>query len=260
MPELSSHIVMMVPTYNESENVVAMLDALEAVAAQDPARRYSRLVVDDSSPDGTGEAVEAYAAEHDAVFLHRRERAGLGRAMVAGFERSLAELDPDIIVTIDCDFQWDPLDIPLLLRELDAGADVAVASRHAPGGGLDGWPVGRRFTHWVANTLFATWVAGSDKVLDHNGNLRALRVKGCLDQIDLKSIPVRGYAFFNWMIFEFERAGARFAEVPVTFHWRQQGHSKVSFNPRYASTFFRDTFEYIRSCLWIREARRKSQS
>jgi len=259
MQDARPHIVVLIPTYDEAENVVPMLEAIDRLGQRDPARRFTSLVVDDHSPDGTAARARAFAGGRGDIHVLERAREGLGRAMIAGCRHAQGPLRADVVATIDCDFQWNPDDLPRLLDALDAGADVAVASRHAPGGGLEGWPMGRRFTHWVANTVFATWVAGSREVLDHNGNMRALRVAGCLDRIDWDRVPVRGYAFFNWMIHAFSEVDARFAEVPVTFRWRERGHSKVSFTLRHARTFARDTLEYVRSCLWIRVRRRAAQ-
>ncbi len=120
---------------------------------------------------------------------------------------------------------------------------------------MDGWSLDRRFTHWVANTFFATMVAGTREVSDLNGNFRAIRVAGVLDRVPLRELPVRGYAFFNLMIYALSLVGAKFAEVPITFRWRERGETKVSLTPRYFGTFLRDTVEYIRLSLWIRRDR-----
>ncbi len=254
MTDARPHVIVMIPTYNEAENVVPMLEALREVGGQCPDHRFSMLVVDDRSPDGTGELVREYARSHPDVELLSRTREGLGRAMRAGYAHAAKQLAADVIVTLDCDFQWDPLDIPRLLDAVDRGADVAVASRHVEGGRLQGWPLGRRLTHWIANTFFATWVAGTRAVRDHNGNFRAVRAR-ILDRVPLDALPVRGYAFFNWMIYELAERGASFDEIPVTFRWRERGETKVSFSPKYARTFARDTVEYVLLCFRIRAER-----
>jgi dolichol-phosphate mannosyltransferase len=255
---MSAHepvVVVLIPTYNEAENIELMLGAVDRVMREMPSPGYRALVVDDESPDGTGALVTSHTADHPEVLLLSKPREGLGRAMIAGYEYAMSELRADVIVSLDCDFQWDPADIPRLLAEVAGGADVAVGSRHAPGGRMDGWSRGRRLTHWVANTFFATIVAGRREVGDLNGNFRAIRVAGVLDRVALRELPVRGYAFFNLMIYALSRVGAKFAEVPITFRWRERGETKVSLTPRYFGTFVRDTAEYIRLCLWIRRDR-----
>lgn len=249
------HVVTLVPTYNERENVILMLDALGQLAQEHPELRCTTLVVDDSSPDGTGQLVADYRETHPDVELLSKAKQGLGVAMIAGYRHAMTSLGADIVVSIDCDFQWDPGDIPLLLGAVQEGADVAIGSRHLPGGRMEGWSMDRRFTHWVANTVFATYVAGTREVTDHNGNFRAIRVAGVLDRVPFSELAVRGYGFFNLMIYALSRVGASFHEVPIIFRWRELGETKVGLNPRYFPTFVRDTFEYMRLCLWIRRDR-----
>lgn len=248
-------VINLIPTYNERENILLMLDALEEIAKQNRAYTFHTLVVDDSSPDGTGELVSSYKPKHQSTSLLTGTKEGLGVALARGMQHAIKKLKADIIITNDADFQFDPNDIPLLLDKIHAGADVVIASRHVPGGGVDGWPAGRGFTHWVANTVFATWVAGIKEVTDHNGNFRAYRVKNCLDQIDIMALPSAGYGFLNYIIYELSRHNVAFIEVPITFHWRQRGETKVSFNSKYIRTFFRDTLEYITLCIRIRSQR-----
>jgi dolichol-phosphate mannosyltransferase len=256
-----SHVVVLIPTYNEVENIVEMLAAIEGVGRRHSGYSFSTLVVDDESPDGTAARVQEWTRSHSNVRLLSKAREGLGIAMKSGYRYAIENLEADVVVTMDCDFQWDPADIPRLLAVLEAGSDAAIASRHSSDGSIEGWPMGRRFTHWIANTFFARYVAGSREVLDHNGNFRAIRVENCLDRIDFRKLEVRGYGFFNLMIYELTKTGARMDEVPVIFNWRSKGHSKVSFSPRYINTFLRDTVEYIRICLRIRSDRmRNSQS
>jgi dolichol-phosphate mannosyltransferase len=249
------HVVILVPTYNEAENIIAMLEALEEVEKRETDYRFTSFVVDDESPDGTAGLVSDFMRAHPSVELLEKPKQGLGIAMIAGYEHAIEVLRADIVASIDCDFQWDPNDIPALLAELASGADVAIGSRHLPGGSMEGWSIDRRFTHWVANTVFATWIAGTREVTDHNGNFRAIRVRGVLDQVSLRDLPVRGYGFFNLMIYALSRIDAKFSEVPIIFRWRELGETKVGFSPKYFPTFVRDTLEYMRLCFWIRRDR-----
>ena len=247
--------VNLIPTYNEAENVVQMLDALEKVAVENPRYDWATLVVDDNSPDGTGKEVQSSkfkVQNKSKIYLLEGKKEGLGVALVRGYQYAMEKLKADVVVSNDCDFQFDPKDIPRLLDKIDEGFDVVVASRHTPGGDVVGWPTGRKLTHWVANTLFASWVAGTREVNDHNGNFRAIRVRGVLDKINWDNMNTKGYGFLNYMIYLLSKTGAKFIEVPVTFKWRERGETKVSFNPKYVRTFFRDTVEYIKTCLWIR--------
>src|SRR5213080_3449953 len=125
------------PTYNERENVERMVRALVALGVR-------VLVVDDSSPDGTGEIADRLAAELDAVsVLHRERKEGLGPAYLAGFHRALAD-GADYVLELDCDFSHDPADVPRLLAACEAGADLALGSRYVPGGGTENWGLVRR--------------------------------------------------------------------------------------------------------------------
>lgn len=252
-----TRVVNLIPTYNEAENVLLMLKALNGVAGDNPQYEWMTLVVDDNSPDGTGEKVRSQRSEisRQKLFLLEGKKEGLGVALMRGYRYAMEKLKADVVVSNDCDFQFDPKDIPRLLEKIEEGFDVVIASRHTKGGDVEGWPVGRRLTHWVANTIFASWVAGTKEVTDHNGNFRAVRVKGVLNQIDWVQVNTRGYGFLNYMVYLLGKTGARFTEVPVVFKWRERGETKVSFTPKYFKTFFYDTIEYIRTCLWIRWGR-----
>src|SRR4051794_26860231 len=128
------------PTYNERDNLPRMIEALKGVL-----REGDRvLVIDDSSPDGTGAVADELAAAHDFVdVLHRPRKEGLGRAYLAGFERALAG-GAELVLEMDCDFSHDPADVPRLIRAVEDGADVALGSRYVPGGGTRNWGLVRR--------------------------------------------------------------------------------------------------------------------
>lgn len=256
-------VVNLIPTYNEAENVVLMLEALEKVARENPEYDWATLIVDDNSPDGTGRKVKSERLKIKSYKLHLLEgkKEGLGVALVRGYQYALGKLKADVVVSNDCDFLFDPFDIPKLLEKIDGGFDVVVGSRHSENGiQVVGWPLGRYLTHWVANYIFATTIAGTGEVHDHNGNFRAIRVHRVLDRVDWDSVPTKGYGFLNYMIYELSRHTNKFAEVQVKLKWRERGESKVSFNPKYFRTFVRDTVEYIRTCFWIRWDRMVSRN
>lgn len=249
----------MTPTYNERENIILMLDALTQVSQQLPQYQVTKLVLDDNSPDGTGDLVTLYAKKDYQTRLLSGQKQGLGKALIKGYQHAISDLKADIVVSIDADFLFDPFDIPRLLEQIEHGYDVVIGSRHNKHGfKVVGWPMGRYVTHWVANNFFATIIAGVSEVHDHNGNFRAIRVHNILDQVPWNKLPTKGYGFLNYMIYELSKTNAKFTEVPVTLKWRERGESKVSFNPKYIRTFMRDTLEYISLCFKIRADRHRS--
>lgn len=242
----------MVPTYNEKENIGLMLKALEKVSGKLKNYHTTVLVVDDSSPDGTGEVVRKFHSKAMKTKLAVGQKVGLGRALIRGYQFAVEKLKADLVASIDADFLFDPNDLPKLIAQIDSGADVAIGSRHHEGGfRVANWPRGRYITHWVANNFFASWVAGNSEVHDHNGNFRVIK-SDVLKKIEWDNLPSRGYGFLNYMIYELGKSGAKFAEVPIKLTWRTRGESKVSFNPKYFKSFLRDTVEYIYLCLKIR--------
>jgi len=246
----------MVPTYNEKENIPLMLKELDKVAGK--LDKYNTLVVviDDSSPDGTADAAKDVKMKNAVLKISVGKKEGLGKALIRGYKYAIGDLEADFVVSIDADFMFDPHDIVKLMKEIEGGYDVVLGSRHDEYGmKVDGWPMSRYLTHWIANDFFGGLVAGNTVVKDHNANFRAVRVKGILDQINWDQLPTRGYGFLHYMIYEFEIVGAKFKEVKVEMKWREKGESKVSFNPKYIKTFVRDTKEYIWMCLKIRGMR-----
>jgi dolichol-phosphate mannosyltransferase len=209
--------VVCLPTYNERENLEAMLRALG-----DKAVRV--LVVDDNSPDGTGELADKLAEELDYVsVLHRPGKEGLGPAYLAGFRRALAE-GAELVLEMDCDFSHDPADVPRLLAAADH-ADVVLGSRYVAGGGVRNWGLLRRIISeggsWYARVLLGA------PVHDLTGGFKCYR-RAVLESIDLDAIHSKGYAFQIETTYRALRAGFRVVEVPITFVDREAGGSKMS--------------------------------
>jgi len=213
-------ICICLPTYNERENLEAMVSALGEVLPED-----SRiLVIDDNSPDGTGEIADRLAAERGNVeVLHRPRKEGLGPAYLAGFRRALG-LGADLVLEMDCDFSHDPADVPRLLAAAD-GADLVLGSRYVPGGGTKNWGVLRRVVSRVGS-LYAQVLLGL-RVRDLTGGFKCYR-RAVLETIDLDAIKSKGYAFQIETTYRAIRAGFRVAEVPIVFVDRQVGGSKMS--------------------------------
>jgi dolichol-phosphate mannosyltransferase len=212
--------VVCLPTYNEVENLERMLRALQPVLGPDD----RVLVIDDSSPDGTGELADRLAAElgHVAV-LHRERKEGLGPAYLAGFRQALAE-GAELVLEMDCDFSHDPADVSRLLSAAE-GADLVLGSRYVSGGQIEDWSRVRRFIS-AGGSLYAR-VLLSVRVRDLTGGFKCYR-RAVLETIDLDAISTKGYAFQIETTYRALRAGFRVVEVPITFADREQGHSKMS--------------------------------
>ncbi len=246
-------VVVIIPTYNEKENIALMLDALIKIAASNKSDSYKFLVVDDNSPDGTGEIVKKFKFKYKSkIELLTGKKEGLGEAMIRGYEYCLGKLKPDAVVSTEADFAYDPKYIPFSINKIKEGYDVVIASRHVAKGETQGWTLNRKINHWIANKFFATWIAGVTEVHDHNGAFRAIRVKGVLERINFKKLKVMGFGFFNYFLFKLSRVTDKFYEFPVTYKFRTRGESKVSFNPKYLNTYLHDVFEYIKLSLMIR--------
>ena len=208
------------PTYNERENLEPMLRALEAVLERDD----RVLVIDDNSPDGTGELADRLAAELGFVdVLHRPRKDGLGPAYLAGFRRALAA-GAELIVEIDCDFSHDPADLPRLLAAA-ADADVVLGSRYVAGGGVENWGAVRRFIS-AGGSLYARLVLGVP-VRDLTGGFKCFR-RAVLEAIPLERVHSRGYAFQIELTYRARRQGFRVVEIPIRFVDRAVGGSKMS--------------------------------
>ena len=177
--------VVCLPTYNEVENLEPMLRALGG-------KDVRVLVIDDNSPDGTGELADRLAQELDYVdVLHREQKEGLGPAYLAGFRRALSD-GAELVLEMDCDFSHDPNDVPRLLAAVEGGADLALGSRYVPGGGVRNWGLVRRLIS-AGGSLYARVLLGV-RVRDLTGGFKCYR-RAVLEAIDLDAIASRGYAF-----------------------------------------------------------------
>ena len=208
------------PTYNERENLEPMLRALGGLGLEG----LEVLVIDDSSPDGTGEIADRLAAELDWVHvLHRERKEGLGPAYLAGFRRAL-ELGADLVFEMDCDFSHDPADVPRLVEAAER-ADLVLGSRYVAGGGTRNWGLVRRFIS-RGGSLYAQ-VLLQLGIRDLTGGFKCYR-RRVLETIDLDAIDSRGYAFQIETTYRAIRAGFSVVEVPITFADREVGGSKMS--------------------------------
>jgi dolichol-phosphate mannosyltransferase len=216
---------LILPTYNESDNIEAILTAAGAVLANAAPDGFKVLVVDDGSPDGTGRLADAMAARHDWVqVLHRTAKGGIGPAYLAGFEHALRE-GAGYVMEMDSDFSHDPADLARLLEAARGDADLALGSRYVAGGGVSDWGPLRRFVSEGGST-YARVVLGL-KIRDLTGGFKCFR-REVLEAIDFSRVRSRGYAFQVELTYRAVQAGFRVREVPITFRDREDGQSKMS--------------------------------
>ena len=208
------------PTYNERENLEPMLEALAGVLGEDD----RVLVIDDSSPDGTGELAERLAARLSFVdVLHRPRKEGLGPAYLAGFRHALAA-GAELVLEMDCDFSHAPADVPRLVAAA-ADSDVVLGSRYVEGGSVGSWGVGRRLVS-AGGSLYARALLGVP-VRDLTGGFKCFR-REVLESLDLGRIDSKGYAFQIETTYRALRAGFHVVEIPISFVDRREGGSKMS--------------------------------
>ena len=212
-----------VPTYDESENIKALVTQLLALPTD-----LLVIVVDDNSPDGTGDIADRLAEENPGQIeaIHRAGKLGLGTAYIAGFKRALAGR-ADLICTMDADFSHNPRYIPDMVAKIDQGYDLVIGSRYVPGGGTSGCTFDRKLLSWGANA-FARAVLGL-RAHDTTAGFRCYR-REVLDSVQLDEIKASGYSFLIEMLHRVHRRGWQVGEVPIVFENRRLGTSKISRN------------------------------
>jgi dolichol-phosphate mannosyltransferase len=211
---------LVLPTYNEAANIAAIVEAARKSLPTDA----HILIVDDSSPDGTGEIADTLAASDPSVkVLHRAGKEGLGPAYIAGFRQALAA-GADFILQMDSDFSHDPADLPRLLAAVGS-ADLAIGSRYVTGGGVTDWGFMRRAIS-RGGSLYAGLVLGLG-IRDLTGGFKCFR-RATLESIDLDAVSAKGYGFQIEMTYRAIDSGATVREVPIVFRDRQAGVSKMT--------------------------------
>ncbi len=218
-----SKTVVIIPTYNEASNLPLL--AAEIWALMIP--ELSILVVDDSSPDGTGDIADELAKRRpgELFALHQDVKSGLGRAYIAGFKWALAQ-EADFVIQMDCDFSHSPKHIPEMLQEIE-GSHLVVGSRYVPGGRVDEhWGFGRYLLSWWANAVY-TRIILNLKVKDATSGFKCWRATA-LQAINLDAIHSNGYSFQFEMAFLAEKMGYRIVEIPIYFEDRRIGRSKLT--------------------------------
>ena len=225
MPSLSADkTLVMTATYNELENLPSLTEEIFRFAPQ-----VDLLVVDDNSPDGTGQWCDRQAAVDPRIHcLHRQGKLGLGTAIVAGMRYAL-EQGYRYVVNVDADFSHHPKYLPAMIEGMDPpggpSIDVIIGSRYVPGGGVVNWPLKRRLMSRGVN-LYARWLLWL-KPKDCSGGYRCYRT-ATLAKLDFDQIRSRGYSFQEEILWLLRRAGARFGETPIIFADREKGTSKIN--------------------------------
>ncbi|MGR3984424.1 MAG: glycosyltransferase family 2 protein [Gammaproteobacteria bacterium] len=240
-----SKVCFVIPTYNEARNITPLL---RRVTTLYPGARFAFLIVDDTSPDGTGRQVRAFARADARVHLLSGARRGLGHAYVRGISHALHALGAEVVVQMDADFSHDPADARRLLARLESGgADVAIGSRYAEGGAIDAsWSAARRLLSRGGNQL-ARRVAGLAPVRDCTAGFKAVTA-AALRAAEVERIGVQGYAFQVVLLHRLLRSGARAVEEPIYFREREHGSTKLG---------MRDLFEFFCNVWWLRLASRR---
>jgi dolichol-phosphate mannosyltransferase len=230
---MSATAWLVLPTFNEAGNIEAIVPAAVAQLEVCAEGGFRVLIVDDSSPDGTGELADQLAATYEQVeVLHREKREGLGPAYLAGFHRAL-DAGAGYVFQMDADFSHDPADLGRLLAAVAGGADLALGSRYVPGGGVEHWGLLRRIVS-RAGCAYARRVLGL-RVRDLTGGFKCFR-REVLEAIDLDTVRSHGYGFQVELTQRAVLRGFTVREVPITFRNRRHGRSKMS--PRIALEAF----------------------
>ena len=240
-------IVIILPTYNEKENIVLMIRALQEQFRAMPHEMHI-LVVDDNSPDCTADAVRSESSSWQNLHMITGTKQGLGVAYIRGMNHALNELKADAVMEMDADFSHDPADVPRLIAALDEGADFAIGSRYVPGGKIPAeWSFLRRMNSKWGN-MFARYVAGMYQVRDCTAGFRAIRAS-IITKIDPDTLKVKGYAFQISLLHEAILNHAKVREIPVEFVDRKRGETKLGLS---------DIVEFMLNAWWIRFERSKT--
>jgi dolichol-phosphate mannosyltransferase len=218
---MNGRAVICIPTYNERDNIEPITQAALAATPDD----VNVLIVDDNSPDGTGQIADTLAAKNPRVqVFHREKKEGLGRAYLAAFRRALDQ-GYTFILEMDADFSHDPKYLPAMLETAERGADLVLGSRYVSGGGTVNWGVARKIIS-RGGSLYARSILGVD-VRDLTGGFKCFHRK-VLESMNFDEIRSTGYAFQIELTYRALRAGFRIQEIPIVFEDRRVGHSKMS--------------------------------
>lgn len=219
--------VIILPTYNERENIITLLDALHEESKKIKNHVISYLVIDDTSPDGTAEVVKEYIKGHKDTYIILGKKEGLGRALLRGMTYAVETLRAEVLVQMDCDLSHDPTRVPLFMKAIDEGADFVVGSRYIKGGSIpENWGIHRKMFSVIGNAIVRFGLR-FPKTHDWTGGFRAYRKKYYeLFHEEMKEYS--GYVFQIAFLHKAMKQGAHIVEVPIQFTDRKYGHSKIA--------------------------------
>ncbi len=231
--------VVILPTYNERESILPLLEMLSGVTHRIKNHSFSFLVVDDTSPDGTSDLVHEYMEKYKNVHIISGKKQGLGKALLRGMTYAVEKMSAEIIVQMDADLSHDPNVLPLMMAEIDRGADYVVGSRYIPNGSIpDNWAPHRQLFSIVGNAI-VRFGLGFPSIHDWTGGYRVYSKKYYLLARD-EMVKYSGYVFQIAFLHKSVVRGAKVAEVPIHFTDRKFGHSKIA-----PSQYIRDVLRYV---------------
>jgi dolichol-phosphate mannosyltransferase len=228
---MSTHLAawLVLPTYNEVENIVGILRSIVAIRKSIPTSNFSVVIVDSLSPDGTAQAANDFILKHglsDSFHVITEKKRGLGQAYATGFDYAI-EHGGDILLQMDSDFSHDPAVIPKLIASIQDGADMAIGSRYVTGGFIPGqWPLYRVVNSKVARYIARNVGGVTKSVSDPTGGFRAIRAR-IIEELDFDARDASGYVIMVKLVHDIGRAGYAIVEVPIAFADRTVGESKI---------------------------------
>jgi dolichol-phosphate mannosyltransferase len=232
------NLAIVIPTYNERETLPSLIERLTKVAGV-LTEKFFILIVDDGSPDGTGQLAEELNKKYGHItVLHRESKLGLGSAYKDGFRTVLEKFDPDLIVEMDADHSHDPTEIPKMIQKMQ-DYDFVVASRHVSESVIVGWGKYRRTVHSVAGALAAS--CGGIKISDPTSGFRIFK-RDALNSLDFSKIKSDGFAFQIEVLYYLNKLGFKGFESATRFVNRKEGKSKMG---------FKETIQFVRACIYL---------
>jgi len=233
----SKNICIVIPTYNEKNNIPILIDSIQKVLNKQNLKSWI-LVIDDNSPDSTGEVVEKMKSVYNNLIVkHRPKKLGIGSAYIEGFTYAIEKLNSDVLVSMDADLSHDPKYLLDFLSKINEGYDVVIGSRRIKDGKIIGWNFYRKLMSWAGNTL-ARWLCGI-KIKDATSGYRAFTKKAII-KANLNKISSKGYGFQVEVLFRCQKAGLKIVEIPIIFIDRQAGKSKLG---------IQEWFKFLKTCL-----------
>jgi dolichol-phosphate mannosyltransferase len=232
------NLAIVIPTYNERETLPTLMARLIKVVSE-LTEKFFILIVDDGSPDGTGQLAEELNKKYGHItVLNRKSKLGLGSAYKDAFRTVLEKFNPDFIVEMDADHSHDPAEIPKMIQKIH-GYDFIIASRHVPGSVIEGWGTYRKTVHSIAGALAA--LCGGIKISDPTSGFRVFK-RDVLNSLDFSKIKSNGFAFQIEVLYYLNKLGYRGFEIPTRFVNRKEGKSKMG---------FRETIQFAKACIYL---------